>query len=111
MALPLQSLSVEYVIATHCDLNNCFCAVVITENSTCVNIHLRVGNGGVVTYEGVEYRDYDVIAAIGEVGDVIQVTCLNCDLSGTLVTASRNVSVIAGKFCLIGLCVLSLIHI
>ncbi|KAK7490382.1 hypothetical protein BaRGS_00018361 [Batillaria attramentaria] len=95
-ALPREALSADYVVATHCVLNNCFSLIVVTENKTNMNISLRLQNGGQVTFEGVAYADDDVISTSGDAGHVIQVTCYRCDISGTRVQASRPVAVIAG---------------
>ncbi|KAK7490381.1 hypothetical protein BaRGS_00018360 [Batillaria attramentaria] len=95
-ALPLEALSADYVMVTQCVDNNCFGLIVLTENGTDVNISLRLQNGGQVTFEGVAYADDDVISTGGDAGHVIQVTCYQCDISGTFVRASRPVAVIAG---------------
>nr|KAG5704882.1 hypothetical protein BaRGS_003865 [Batillaria attramentaria] len=96
MSLPVELLSDDYVIATLCELNNCFCAIVLTQDGTDVSISLRVPTGDAVVYEGVTYGNDDVITASGDRGDVIQVTCYECDLSGTRVRSSHDIAVIAG---------------
>lgn len=96
LALPREVLSQEYVIATHCTEEHCFLVVVTTENTTDVIIDLRISEGGNLTYNSLDYKDGDVVTTTGDAGDVIQILCFVCDLSGTRVRASKNVSVIAG---------------
>ncbi|KAK7494409.1 hypothetical protein BaRGS_00014301, partial [Batillaria attramentaria] len=97
LALPREALGEEYVIATNCMIHHCFCVIVVTEDDTNVTVSLRIPSLETVVFDGVSYSNNDTISVRGDVGDVIQITCFKCDMSGSLVRASRDVAVIAGS--------------
>ncbi|KAK7113221.1 hypothetical protein V1264_012555 [Littorina saxatilis] len=98
--LPVTSLGDEYVIATHCD--TVFCAIVILAitNDVGVTVNLRVNSSDPDTikakYKGTGYLDGQQIQENSLTkGGVMQITC-KCDLTGTLVQATKTIAVFSG---------------
>lgn len=99
---PSDSLGVDYVVVTHCEKNHCFVGIVATQPDTSVNITLRLRHSYDVTinssldYEGQVFWDGDVIEEVLGAFQAMQVLCNECDMSGSRVTASFPVAVLAG---------------
>ena len=99
---PVESLGVDYVIVTHCEQHHCFVGIVATQPDTRVNVTLRLrhSNDDTITptlfYEDLRFGDGDVIEEVLDQFQAMQILCDTCDMSGSRVTASSPVAVLAG---------------
>ena len=95
---PVESLGVDYVIVTHCEQYHCFVGIVATQPDTHINVALRLRHSGndTLTYEGRQFVDGDVIEEVLDQFQAMQILCDTCDMSGSRVTASSPVAVLAG---------------
>ena len=99
---PVESLGVDYVIVTHCEQHRCFVGIVATQPDTRVNVTLRLRHSNDDTiiptlfYEDLRFGDGDVIEEVLDQFQAMQILCDTCDMSGSRVTASSPVAVLAG---------------
>ena len=99
---PVESLGVDYVIVTHCEQHRCHVGIVATQPDTRVNVTLRLrhSNDDTITptllYEDLRFGDGDVIEEVLDQFQAMQILCDTCDMSGSRVTASSPVAVLAG---------------
>ena len=95
---PVESLGVDYVIVTHCEQHSCYVGIVATQPDTHINVTLRLRHSGndTLTYEGRQFVDGDVIKEVLDRFQAMQILCDTCDMSGSRVTASSPVAVLAG---------------
>ena len=99
---PVESLGVDYVIVTHCEQHHCYVGIVATQPDTRVNVTLRLrhSNDDTITptllYEDLRFGDGDVIEEVLDQFQAMQILCDTCDMSGSRVTASSPVAVLAG---------------
>ena len=95
---PVESLGVDYVIVTHCEQHHCFVGIVATQPNTHINVTLRLRHSynDTLFYEGQPFGDGDVIEEVLDQFQAMQILCDTCDMSGSRVTASSPVAVLAG---------------
>ena len=59
--LPVASLEKDYIVATHCEGQNCVLVVLAAENEITVKVKLRISEGLKASYDNADYDDGDEI--------------------------------------------------
>ncbi|KAK7097354.1 uncharacterized protein [Littorina saxatilis] len=96
LALPVSLMTQNYAVLTHCDKGYCVMAVLARHNNTVVTVTLELPADAQVAYKGLNYTNGQQVHETLQAFEAMQLLCLMCDLSGTLVTASKPVAVVAG---------------
>ncbi|KAL8608928.1 hypothetical protein ACOMHN_062677, partial [Nucella lapillus] len=101
MVLPTSALSTDYVAATYCATGTCVLVVTSVVSANTVRLDLRVQfnpgrQGPGAEYNGQYYSDDDIIVESLDAGESMQVTCVECDLTGSWVKATKKVAVFCG---------------
>ena len=96
MAYPVESLGLEYVVVTYCNIQFiCEFAVVATENDTSVWMYLVIDKGEKVVFKNIVYTSGSVLEITLEGFQTIQIQSKG-DLTGTRIKTSASVSVFSG---------------
>ncbi|XP_076447114.1 uncharacterized protein LOC143284298 [Babylonia areolata] len=96
--IPEEAVGREYYVVTVCGIKSCYVEVVGLRPNTSINIYLKLGSEPTsnVIFGGRSYTDGDVIRLdIGSYEAVIFECEKTCDMTGTLVVASKPVAVFA----------------